>query len=91
MQRFQGWRSCRQDSRKRVRVSSLPGNQQGDAGKGRSEGRLLVGGAELRTCPMTPPFFRVVRQVPVIVSDTADYDIDLFGTGCFGISLEAAD
>ncbi|MBP7410532.1 MAG: transglutaminase domain-containing protein [Methanoculleus sp.] len=35
--------------------------------------------------------FRVVRQVPAIVSDTADYDIELFCMGCFGISLTAAD
>jgi len=35
--------------------------------------------------------FRVVRQVPAIVSDTADYDIELFCMGCFGISLEAVD
>lgn len=33
--------------------------------------------------------FRVVRQCPAIVSDAADYDIDLFGMGCFGISLES--
>ncbi|CCJ36515.1 transglutaminase domain-containing protein [Methanoculleus bourgensis MS2] len=36
-------------------------------------------------------FFRVVRQVPAVVSDTADYDLDLFCMGCFGISLTAAD
>ena len=36
-------------------------------------------------------FFRAVRQVPALASDTADYDIDLFGMGCFGISLEAVD
>ena len=36
-------------------------------------------------------FFRVVRQVPAISSDTADYDIGLFCMGCFGISLEAVD
>jgi transglutaminase-like putative cysteine protease len=35
--------------------------------------------------------FRVVRQSPAIVSDTADYDIELFCMGCFGISLEAVD
>jgi hypothetical protein len=35
--------------------------------------------------------FRVVRQVPAIVSDTADYDIELSCMGCFGISLTAAD
>ncbi len=36
-------------------------------------------------------FFRVVRQVPAVVSDTADYDLDLFCMGCFGISLTTAD
>ncbi|MCE5337174.1 MAG: transglutaminase-like domain-containing protein [Methanomicrobiaceae archaeon] len=35
--------------------------------------------------------FRVVRQVPAIVSDTADYDIELSCMGCFGISLTVAD
>ena len=35
--------------------------------------------------------FRVVRQYPAIVSDTADYDLDLFCMGCFGINLTAAD
>jgi len=32
--------------------------------------------------------YRVVRQSPAIASDTADYDIELYGIGCFGISLE---
>jgi len=36
-------------------------------------------------------FFRVVRQVPAIASDTADYDIDLLCMGCFGISLTAVE
>ncbi len=45
--------------------------------------------------PMDPPIpddavvFRVVRQQPAIVSDTADYDIDLACMGCFNISLSA--
>jgi transglutaminase-like putative cysteine protease len=47
--------------------------------------------------PMDPPIpdnavvFRVVRQAPAIVSDTADYDIDLFSSEHFGISLTAVD
>ena len=41
--------------------------------------------------PDDAAIFRVVRQCPAIVSDTADYDIDLFGMGCFGISLETVD
>jgi len=36
-------------------------------------------------------FFRIVRQYPAIVCDTVDYDIDLLGLECFGISLEAVD
>ena len=46
--------------------------------------------------PMDPPIpddavvFRLVRQTPAIVSDTADYDIDLACMGCFNISLFAA-
>lgn len=35
--------------------------------------------------------FRIVRQVPAVVSDTADYDIDLFCADNFRISLEAVD
>jgi len=44
---------------------------------------------------MDPPIpddavvFRVVRQQPAIVSDTADFDIDLACMGCFNISLSA--
>jgi len=34
---------------------------------------------------------RIVRQNPAVVSDTADYDIDLFWTEYFRISLEAVD
>jgi transglutaminase-like putative cysteine protease len=41
--------------------------------------------------PDDAAIFRCVRQSPAIVSDTADYDIDLFCMGCFGISLEAVD
>ncbi len=47
--------------------------------------------------PMNPALpddaivFRVVRQCPAVVSDTADYDLDLFCMGCFGINLTAAD
>ena len=33
-------------------------------------------------------FFRIVRQYPAVVSDTADYDIDLFCMECFSINLE---
>ena len=33
--------------------------------------------------------FRVVRQYPAIVCDTAEDDLDLVGMECFGISLEA--
>ncbi len=39
--------------------------------------------------PDDAAIFRLVRQYPAIVSDTADYDIDLYGMECFGISLEA--
>jgi hypothetical protein len=38
--------------------------------------------------PGDDAFFRLVRQVPAIASDTADYDIDLYSMGYFGISLE---
>ena len=47
--------------------------------------------------PMDPPLpddtitIRLVRQVPAVVSDTADYDIELFCADHFGISLEAVD
>ena len=46
--------------------------------------------------PMDPPLpddvvsYRVVRQSPAIISDTADYDIEIFCTS-FTISLEAID
>ncbi|WP_243668358.1 transglutaminase-like domain-containing protein [Methanoculleus chikugoensis] len=36
-------------------------------------------------------FFRLVKQYPAIASDTADYDIDLYSMGCFGISLTAVE
>ncbi|MDN7025773.1 transglutaminase domain-containing protein [Methanoculleus sp. FWC-SCC1] len=45
--------------------------------------------------PLDPPVpddavvFRLVRQTPAIVSDTADYDIDLACMGCFGANLTA--
>jgi len=35
--------------------------------------------------------YRVVRQFAAVISDTADYDIELFCVGCFGISLETVD
>jgi len=38
--------------------------------------------------PDDAAFFRIVRQSPAIASDTADYDIDLYGMECFSISLE---
>ncbi|MFA7562412.1 MAG: hypothetical protein WCY70_03135 [Methanoculleus sp.] len=41
--------------------------------------------------PDAAAIFRVVRQTPAIVSDTADYDIKLFCMGCFGINLETVD
>ena len=35
--------------------------------------------------------FRVVRQFPAVVSDTADYDLDYFWQGNFTVSLAAVD
>ncbi len=46
--------------------------------------------------PMDPPLpddavvFRLVRQTPAIVADTADYDIDLACMACFSVNLTAA-
>ena len=36
-------------------------------------------------------FFRAVRQVPAVASDTADYDLDLFWQEGFSINLAAVD
>ncbi|WP_292406653.1 MULTISPECIES: transglutaminase-like domain-containing protein [unclassified Methanoculleus] len=41
--------------------------------------------------PEDAVIFRVVRQGPAIVSDTADYDIDLFSQERFSISLATVD
>ncbi|MDD2787957.1 MAG: transglutaminase domain-containing protein, partial [Methanoculleus sp.] len=42
--------------------------------------------------PEGAAIFRIVRQYPAIVSDTADYDIDLFGMmDCFRVELAAVD
>jgi len=42
--------------------------------------------------PEGAAIFRIVRQYPAIVSDTANYDIDLFGMmDCFKIDLAAVD
>jgi hypothetical protein len=42
--------------------------------------------------PEGAAIFRIVRQYPAIVSDTADYDIELFGMmDCFTIDLAAVD
>jgi len=41
--------------------------------------------------PEGAAIFRIVRQYPAVVSDTAEYDIDLYSMGHFGISLETVD
>jgi transglutaminase-like putative cysteine protease len=41
--------------------------------------------------PEDAVIFRVVRQYPAVVSDTADSDMDLFAVNCFTIDLAAVD
>ncbi|MDV2482231.1 transglutaminase domain-containing protein [Methanoculleus sp. Wushi-C6] len=41
--------------------------------------------------PEEAAIFRFVRQYPAIVSDTAEYDLDLFSWDCFSVSLAAVE
>ena len=41
--------------------------------------------------PEDAAIFMLVRQYPAFVSDTADYDLDLFWTEYFSVSLTAID
>ncbi len=41
--------------------------------------------------PEDAAIFRLVRQDPAIVSDTADYDLDIFWTESLSVSLAAVD
>jgi hypothetical protein len=41
--------------------------------------------------PEDAAIFRLVRQYPAIVSDTADYDLDLSWMEYFSVSLTAID